>query len=197
MEALREGDKQTFRKLASEDSQVRNRKGPAGITPLMQAVLYGDCDAVRLLLAKGVDPNIRNEAGATALMWAVADPEKTRLLLEHGADVNARSDDGRTTLLIAAGQFGNNEVVKLLLDRGASLSEKSPAGRGYSTPLSEAASVDNAPLLRMLIERESSDGRANARSGDEIQLSRRLAQARPKRRPFFSLMPEIRNASNH
>ena len=52
-------------------------------------------------------------------MWAVNDLEKTRLLLDRGADVNARSEDSRTALLIAAGQFGSREVVKLLLDRGA------------------------------------------------------------------------------
>lgn len=153
MEALRDGDKKAFEKLAREDSKVGNLKGPEGTTPLMQAVLYGDCDEVRLLLVNGADPNSQNEAGATALMWAVADPEKTRLLLERGADVNARSADGRTPLLIAAGQFENYDVVRLLLDRGADLSAKSPAGRGYATPLSEAARVGDEALLRMLIER--------------------------------------------
>jgi hypothetical protein len=42
---------------------------------------------------------------------------------------------------------------------------------------------------------QSSDGRANARSSDEIQLSKLLAQAGPKRRSSFSLMPEIANAN--
>jgi ankyrin repeat protein len=153
MEALRAGDNKGFKKLANEDPKVGNLKGPGGTTPLMQAVLYGDLDAVRLLLVNGADPNIRNEAGATALMWAVADTEKLRLLLDHGADVNARSDEGRTPLLIAAGQFGSGPIVKLLLDRGASLSAKSPTNVGYSTPLSEAASIGDEALLRMLIER--------------------------------------------
>jgi ankyrin repeat protein len=152
MEALRAGDKQGFKRLA-EDPRVGSLKGPGGTTPLMQAVLYGDLEAVRLLLANGADPNVRNEAGATALMWAVTDPEKTLLLLDKGADVNARSDDGRTPLLIAAGQFGSHSIVKLLLDRGASLSVKSPTNIGYSTPLSEAALIGDEALLRMLIDR--------------------------------------------
>ncbi|MBI3652311.1 MAG: ankyrin repeat domain-containing protein [Acidobacteria bacterium] len=153
MAALRDGDQLAFAKLARQDSQIGNRKGPGGTTPLMQAVLYGDSDSVRLLLANHADPNLRNDAGATALMWAVDDPEKTRLLLEHGADVNARSDDGSTPLLIATGQFGASEVVKLLLSRGANLLVKSPIINGYSTPLSEAARTCNDALLRMLIER--------------------------------------------
>ena len=153
MEALRAGDTRAFEKLVREAPKAGNLKGAGGTTPLMQAVLYGDAQSVRLLLDNGADPNIKNEVGATALMWAVGEPEKARLLLDHGADVNARSDDGRTPLLIAAGQRGSLEIVKLLLDRGASLSTKSPSTVGYATPLSEAASIGDDVLLRMLIER--------------------------------------------
>lgn len=153
LEALRNGDRQGFKRLARENPKIGNLKGSGGITPLMQAVLYGDLDAVRLLLANGADPNLRNEAGAMALLWAAADTEMFRLLLDRGADVNARSDDGRTPLLIAAGQFGSRSIVMLLLDRGADLSAKSPTNIGYSTPLSEAASIGDEALLRLLIER--------------------------------------------
>jgi ankyrin repeat protein len=153
MQALRDDDQKTFMKLVSADPKVANLKGQGGATPLMQAVLYGDTGSTRFLLDNGADPNIRNEAGATALMWAVDDIEKTRLLLDHGADVNARSDDGRTPLLIAAGNPGCNAVVKLLLDRGANLAAKSPAVVGYSTPLAEAARFGDESLLHMLIDR--------------------------------------------
>src|SRR5207245_7044871 len=128
-----------FIKMLREDPTVAKLKGPRGSTPLMYAALYGDPDSVRVLLESGAGPNIKNDVGATALMWAVDDLEKTRLLLDHGADVNARSDDGRTPLLIAAGLFRNTNVIKLLLDRGADLSAKSPALNGYATVLSEAA----------------------------------------------------------
>ncbi|HET8676995.1 MAG TPA: ankyrin repeat domain-containing protein, partial [Blastocatellia bacterium] len=153
LKALRDGDKQAFKRLVIEDKKIGNLKGTGGTTPLMQAVLYGDADSVRLLLEQGADPNTRNDAGATALMWAVDDLEKARLLVEHGADVNARSDDGRTPLLIAAARFGNTEIVRLLLDRGADLAAKSPDPRGYATVLSEAARTGDDALLRMLISR--------------------------------------------
>src|SRR6185436_6995343 len=50
LKALRDGDKQAFKRLASEDKTIGNLKGAGGTTPLMQAVLYGDADSVRLLL---------------------------------------------------------------------------------------------------------------------------------------------------
>ena len=153
MKALRDGDKQAFKRLALQTPNAGSLRGPGGTTPLMQAVLYGDAESVRLLLDKGADPNVRNEAGATALMWAANDLEKTRLLLDRGADVNARSEDSRTALLIAAGQFGSREVVKLLLDRGADTKAKSPGLGGDMTPLTEAARLPDEALLRLLIER--------------------------------------------
>jgi len=93
MEALRDGNRQAVRKMLRDDPKIAGLKGRGGAAPLMYAALYGDADSVRALLENGADPNIKNDAGATALMWAVDDLEKTRLLLDHGADVNARSDD--------------------------------------------------------------------------------------------------------
>ena len=85
----------------------------------MYAVLYTGVATLERLLKQGADPNKRNDANATALIWAATDLEKTRLLLEHKADVNARSSDMRTPLMIAARRPGNAPLVKLLLDRGA------------------------------------------------------------------------------
>ncbi len=96
MEVLRDGDRTTFRQLLKEEPSAAKRKGPHGSTPLMYATLYGDAESVRLLLEAGADPNLRNEAGATALKWAMDDLDKARVLIRGGAEVNARSDDGRT-----------------------------------------------------------------------------------------------------
>ena len=153
MQALLNGDRQSFQKQLAEDPKVAQLKGPGGSTPLMYAALYGDTDALRRLLAHGADPNIQNEAGATALMWAADDLEKTQLLIEHGAEVNARSTEGRTALLIAAGRAGSKDIVKLLLDHGANPSSSATSNSGNRTPLSEAASTGDESVLRMLLDR--------------------------------------------
>ena len=152
MDLLRDGDRAAFRKLLREEPRSATLKGPGGSTPLMYAVLYGDAESVRLLLEAGADPNIRNEAGATALMWAVDDLDKTRLLIRRGADVNARSDDGRTPLFIAAARPGSYDVVKLLRDHKANPSLVLNR-YGPTTPLRLAAEAGDEALLRLLLDR--------------------------------------------
>jgi ankyrin repeat protein len=153
VEALRRGNRASFTRLAAAEPRVGSLRGPGGSTPLMYAVLYSDAAAVRALLDGGADPNVRNDAGAVALMWAANDVEKTRLLLDRGAKVEAKSDDGRTALLIAAGLRGAAPVVKLLLDRGANLSMKAPGLGGETNPLLEAATAGDAAIVRLLVER--------------------------------------------
>jgi ankyrin repeat protein len=153
MDALRAGDQSAFKSLIAANPKIGSLKGVGGSTPLMYAVLYGDATAVKQLVDAGADPNVRNEAGATALMWAVHDVEKARLLIERGADVNAKSDDGRTPLMIAAGVSGGSSLVKLLLDRGASVNVSAPGLIGETTPLAEAAYAGDEATVRLLIER--------------------------------------------
>lgn len=153
MEVLRDGDRGEFRKLLKDEPSAAKLKGINGSTPLLYATLYGDAESVRLLLEAGAGPNIRNEAGATALMWAVDDLDKSRLLIRSGADVNARSDDGRTPLLIATTWPGSYDVVKLLLDHQANPSQTVSSYKGPLTPLRLAAEAGDEAMLRLLLER--------------------------------------------
>jgi ankyrin repeat protein len=151
MAALRRGDSAAFKKNLAEDPKAATRKGPGGSTPLMYAALYGDAKSVKRLLAAGADPNAKNDAGATALMWAVFDLEKTRLLVDHGADVNARSDNARTPLMIAATRHGSTPVLQFLLAHGANPSVQNPGLFGPMTPLAEAAYASDVDAMRTLI----------------------------------------------
>jgi ankyrin repeat protein len=168
IDALRSGDRAAFKKLAAEPG-VGSLRGPGGSTPLMHAVLYGALADVRTLLDGGADPNAKNDAGATALMWATRDLDKTRMLLDRGAKVDAKSDDGRTALLVAAGQRGAVGVMKLLLDRGADPSIKAPGQGGETNAVIEAAAIGAAGNLRLLVERG-----ADAKTGGFMGLAMAL-----------------------
>jgi ankyrin repeat protein len=145
--ALRAGDAAAFL-AAIREGPLSTLRGSGGATPLMTAALYGDPALVRTLLERGADPNVANDAGATALMWAAADSAKVRLLVEHGADVNARAANGRTPLIVASSFPDNQEVAAFLLDRGANPSAQAAAA---VTPLTAAARQRNAALIRLLL----------------------------------------------
>jgi len=152
VDALHNGDIAGFMKFAAEDPKLLNARGPEGSTPFMYAVLYTGPATIERLLKLGADPNKRNDANATALMWAATDLEKTRVLVAHGADVNARSSDMRTPLIVAARRPGNTAVVKLLLEHGANPNPNShPAVE--SAPLLEAATAGDAAGMELLLGR--------------------------------------------
>ncbi|HYM23595.1 MAG TPA: ankyrin repeat domain-containing protein, partial [Vicinamibacterales bacterium] len=132
--------------------EASGETAPRPLPPLMTAVLHGDRDAVRRLIAAGADVNAKNESGASALMWAVGDLETAQLLVDRGADVNASSDDGRTPLMIAAGRHGADAVVKLLLAHGANPSATAPGQGDRTSPLLEASLAGEAGTVRQLID---------------------------------------------
>ena len=145
IDALRAGRRSEFERLLRATPRAAQSKGAGGSTPLMFAALYGNAHDILLLLDAGADPNTRNDAGATALLWAVDDAEKTRVLLAHGANANTRSDDGQTPLLLAASRFGARDVVAALLDGGAALKGQQVFGR--------AAGAGDEALMRLLLAR--------------------------------------------
>lgn len=145
LDLIRRGDRRGIDRLLKENPTVARSSGSGGITPLMYAALYQDAAALRALLELGAEPNAKNDAGATALMWAIDNLDITRTLLDRGADPNARSVDGRTPLRLAATLAGNGQVAQLLLDRGAT-PDKQPL-------LALAGDAGDPALIRLLIER--------------------------------------------
>ncbi|MDT8399724.1 MAG: ankyrin repeat domain-containing protein [Pseudomonadales bacterium] len=114
-----------------------------GQTAFLRAALAGDVSTMRLLLDYGADPRLPTFAGTTPLMaaagvnWVVAQtytesPQSLiaaiELCLEHGADVNARNSMGLTALLGAANR-GANDIIRLLVAKGAELDIVDAEGR--------------------------------------------------------------------
>jgi ankyrin repeat protein len=149
-----------------------------GQTPFVRAALSADVPLMKLLLAKGADPNIATFNGTTALMaaagvnWVIGQTyaespamylEAVKLCLELGGDVNAVNAMGLAAVHGAANR-GSDDIIELLARNGARLEIKDNEGR---TPMTWAEGVflaTNSPvakpstmaLLRKLLAASSS-----------------------------------------
>src|SRR5207247_440402 len=115
----------------------------SGATAFVRASQSGDTELMKLLLAHGADPKIPTDYGDTALTAAAGigwvegvtyehsakeNVEAVKMLLDLGLDPNGANKDGRTPLMGAA-MKGRNEVVQLLVDRGAKLETRDHGSR--------------------------------------------------------------------
>jgi len=124
--------------LVNNTPRARMRAGSPRIvfaTPLMRAAFSGDLELVKLLLAKGADPNVRSKDYETMLeaaaglafiqgyskgKTAAERLEVVKLFVGLGADVNAADDYGITALMAAA-NIGDVPIIQYLVDHGADL----------------------------------------------------------------------------
>ncbi|KAL5103364.1 Protein phosphatase 1 regulatory inhibitor subunit 16B [Taenia crassiceps] len=88
----------------------------------LEAAARGDIDEVKQLLQAGVNPDVTNEDGLTALHQSCIDNnvEMCNLLLENNANVNAK-DNELWTPLHAAATCGNKDLCGILIMWGADL----------------------------------------------------------------------------
>jgi uncharacterized protein len=122
-----------------------------GQTPFLRAAISADLTVMHLLLDKGADPNIATFAGTTPMMaaagvnWVGGQTysefsqflQAVELCLQHGADVNAVNSMGITAVIGAANR-GSNDIIELLVKKGATLDVTDKQGR---TPLVWAKGV--------------------------------------------------------
>jgi ankyrin repeat protein len=124
-----------------------------GATPFVRAAESSDVTLMKLLLAHGADPKIATDFGDTALTaaggigWVEGvtyerspkeNLEAVRMLLDLGLDPNWANKDGRTALMGAAHK-GRNEVVQLLVERGAKLDARDKGSRDTGNAASKIA----------------------------------------------------------
>src|SRR3989441_614263 len=125
------------------DNIPTSRRSALNLTPrttfataLARAGFSADMELVRLLVSYGADPNIVSSHNETPLMQAAGYAwidgysrgksnaerlEVLKLLVQLGANVNA-ADDWGITALMAAGNFGDPNIVEYLVSVGADLS---------------------------------------------------------------------------
>jgi ankyrin repeat protein len=143
-----------------------------GSTPFMRAAKAGDASTMKLLLAHGAEPNAKQKNNNNALMLAaglgyrdgnMAVPTKDRgttpeiiaaveVCLNAGADINAAGTNGDTALHFAVTGRGDLEVVKYLVEHGASLTIKNARGQ-TALDAGKASRKDRSEIVAYLSTR--------------------------------------------
>ena len=124
-----------------------------GATAFVRAAQSSDTVLMQLLMKHGADPKARTALGDDALTasagigWvegvtyersAKENLEAVRMLLDLGLDPNHANNEGRTALMGAA-MKGRNDVVLLLVERGARLETRDKGNRDTDKVASAAA----------------------------------------------------------
>lgn len=111
---------------------------------LHKAVRMRDNQKITELINKGVDINVKNSAGKTALMEAILFcnhpdyKEIVKFLIANGADVNIETERDVTALSIAL-MFGYEDIIDLLLDNNANPNKQMPGCGKKRTALMQVA----------------------------------------------------------
>lgn len=151
--------------------------GPAHLSPLLSAVLYGSAEIVSALLAFGADVHMPGRDGRTALRYAVgmalSDEQDgsalVTILLEAGADPNAADSSGYVPLHDASYSTSGAGVVHALLAAGADPNARTDEG---NTPLHFAASSEpHADVLAALLGAGADIGARNNDGWEPIHVA--------------------------
>jgi hypothetical protein len=140
--------------LLSHNARV-NTLSKSGITPFHSAVVTGNIELARMLIAAGADLEAAHTNKITALMLVAKcdDVKMAAFLIDAGASVHALGEADNTLLHIAAGS-DNAAMCVCLLDRGANINAVSTDG---VTPLGTAIVMKASDILvEMLINRGAS-----------------------------------------
>ncbi|MCK5652126.1 MAG: ankyrin repeat domain-containing protein, partial [Gemmatimonadetes bacterium] len=127
-EAAKSGDVTRVTSLLTADSDLMGSRDGDGRTPLHHSVRGGHLVVTELLLEGGADVGARDAEERTPLHDAAdaGDPDAARILLAHGSDVMAREFRGRTPLYLACNWGDNLEVVRILVEAGADVNDRTP-----------------------------------------------------------------------
>eukprot|EP01088_Endostelium_zonatum_P003296 TRINITY_DN14505_c0_g1_i1.p1 TRINITY_DN14505_c0_g1~~TRINITY_DN14505_c0_g1_i1.p1 ORF type:complete len:1444 (-),score=545.59 TRINITY_DN14505_c0_g1_i1:103-4434(-) len=138
-----------------------------GATALQHASYNGNLDLVKLLIDKGASAKQKDYGGNSPLHTAAynnkLDVVKFFLALPD-VDVDSKDREGATPLHKAA-FMGDEEILKLLIDKGAKVDERDREG---ATPLLKAAFNGRVVCLKHLLEKGADVNAADEENGTAL-----------------------------
>ncbi len=135
----------------SYKNEIMSRGIPYSTDSFLDEAGAGNRERIELFMKAGMNVNVKDNDGNTALMRASANDnfEVVRLLIKKGADVNAKDNDGYTALM-AASSNKDLELATLLIKKGADVNGSNNAGE---TPLMLASLNGNFDMAQLLIKK--------------------------------------------
>ncbi|ROW04700.1 hypothetical protein VMCG_04793 [Cytospora schulzeri] len=142
---------------SGEMNEDNNRSGYR--IPIVAAAGSGFPECVRILLEHGADPNAYSQQGSALYGGITEGPhiENCRMLLEKGANPNQSAADSdvyldKEMLLLRAIATENQDLVSLLLEKGADINSVDPTLNCYETPLSYAVVYCSIEMVKLLLK---------------------------------------------
>ena len=127
-----------------------NLPSTGNVTPLMKAVELGRAGIVKLFLEYGADPSLKDDTGATALIYAAKNKQAAMVpLLAAARNLNPDERDN-TKLNAVLYAFKNKDIptLRALVKAGANINTKDDFGR---TPLINAVNDNDMFMTKELL----------------------------------------------
>jgi uncharacterized protein len=129
-----------------------------------KAIRLGDGRAVKAFLQGGMDPNVRDPDGRSALNFALENTDASMIEpLMQKADLVSIDGAGNTPVFMAL-KYGHQEIFDRLLATGADINSTGQSGVvGKQTLLQLAVQKRDARMVRALLEKGADPNRADDR----------------------------------
>ncbi len=148
----------------------QKRHEESEIVQLFSSVINHDNIELKKLLHEGVDPNLKDQTGETAIFKAVQENnlDAVKILIKNGAKINIKGDYFKRELLGMAASSGNLEMIKLFLKHGANINS---LNGNNATPLINACYRKHPSIVTYLISHGANLKQKNNQGLDALFIS--------------------------